>query len=360
MYPLTVRILSNMYTKQKLQVKWNDCTSPKFNVTNGVRQGGVLSPLLFSIYIDELLEKLKARGIGCYIGHHFVGALGYADDIILLCPSVAGLKKMIRICEDYANEHSILFNGNKSKYLIFGEYKYNPTLKVNNEVVSRCESALHLGHLLHTKHTNNELIDKAIKDFNRSYHGFMSKFGSCNTTTKNKLFHQYCSAMYGSQLWDMDSEKADAMLTQWRKAHRMILGVPQHSHKAILPLIANNMPIECILDCKYISFYKSISSSENKMVNYMVKARLYKSTSTFGRNMGHLLRTYGLTIEDIMIMTKNKIKDFCYSKWISHINVDYPIYAQVIREMIEMKEERCKKIFMNEDCNRIMKIHSTI
>ncbi|CAL4123305.1 unnamed protein product, partial [Meganyctiphanes norvegica] len=64
MCPLTVRLLLNMYTTQKLQVKWNSNISPKFDVTNGVRQGGVLSPLLFSVYIDELLEKLKRNGIG--------------------------------------------------------------------------------------------------------------------------------------------------------------------------------------------------------------------------------------------------------------------------------------------------------
>ena len=85
MCPLTVRLLLNMYTNQKLQVKWNSCKSPKFKVTNGVRQGGVLSPRLFSVYVDELLERLKINGAGCHIGHHFIGALGYADDIVLLC-----------------------------------------------------------------------------------------------------------------------------------------------------------------------------------------------------------------------------------------------------------------------------------
>ena len=45
---------------------------------------------------------------------------------------------MIKICEDYANEHDILFNGKKSKYLVFGPYKYNHTVRVNNEIVEKC------------------------------------------------------------------------------------------------------------------------------------------------------------------------------------------------------------------------------
>ena len=163
MCPLTIRLLLNMYIQQKLQVKWNNHTTYKFNVTNGVRQGGVLSPFLFSVYMDELLVTLKNNGVGCHMGHHFVGAFGYADDIILLCPSLEGMREMVKICEDYATLHNILFNGKKSVYLIFGDYKYNVSLTVKNEKVPRSDSALHLGHFLHTMNTNNEMTEYAIK-----------------------------------------------------------------------------------------------------------------------------------------------------------------------------------------------------
>ena len=63
-----------------------------------VRNGGILSPILFYVYFDELLKRLESSGMGCYIGHHLCGCVGYADDFKLLCPSVNGLRSMINVC----------------------------------------------------------------------------------------------------------------------------------------------------------------------------------------------------------------------------------------------------------------------
>ena len=68
MCPLVMRLLLQTYLDQKLCVKWNDTSSEMFGVTNGVRQGGILSPLLFGVFIDELLCKLQNSGFGCRIG----------------------------------------------------------------------------------------------------------------------------------------------------------------------------------------------------------------------------------------------------------------------------------------------------
>ena len=51
-----------------------------------MKQGGVLSPILFSVYIDELLTRLKHSGYGCMVGHVYCGAFAYADDIALVAP----------------------------------------------------------------------------------------------------------------------------------------------------------------------------------------------------------------------------------------------------------------------------------
>ena len=79
-------------------VWWNNSLSDSFCISNGVRQGGVLSPILFAIYIDCLLEMLESSGVGCCYGGSFVGALAYADDVVLLAPCTSALRLMLHIC----------------------------------------------------------------------------------------------------------------------------------------------------------------------------------------------------------------------------------------------------------------------
>ena len=74
--PLSViRFLSSWYHVQQVSVRWSQSLSDSFSVS----QGSVLSPVLFSVYLDELLEKLSNSGVGCHWGGSFVGALCYAE-----------------------------------------------------------------------------------------------------------------------------------------------------------------------------------------------------------------------------------------------------------------------------------------
>ena len=93
-----VRFLSSWYSSQMMKVRWDKSLSSPFHVSNGVRQGGVLSPVLFSVYLDGLLQKLADSGVGCHWGHLFAGAVCYADDIVLLAPCPSALRILLNIC----------------------------------------------------------------------------------------------------------------------------------------------------------------------------------------------------------------------------------------------------------------------
>ena len=110
--PIFIRILFFIYSNQACDVSWNSSYSDRFSVSNGVRQGAVSSPLLFSIYIDGLLSLLRRSGLGCRIDSFFYGVLGYADDLLLLSASRSGLQAMVRICETFAKEMKLKFSTN--------------------------------------------------------------------------------------------------------------------------------------------------------------------------------------------------------------------------------------------------------
>lgn len=88
-------------------MSWDSCNFRYFGTANGVKQGGVLSPTLFIVYIDELINTLKASGLGCHVGQHYIGALGYADDITLLSPCVKSLNEMLIVCSKFAKEFNV-------------------------------------------------------------------------------------------------------------------------------------------------------------------------------------------------------------------------------------------------------------
>ena len=105
---------------QRLQVQWNqNYFSDSFSVSNGVRQGSVLSPVLFAIYLDGLLDELSDSGVGCYWRWLFAGAICYADDVVLLAPCASALLIMLTICDTYAKSHGLLFNTAKTQLIRF-------------------------------------------------------------------------------------------------------------------------------------------------------------------------------------------------------------------------------------------------
>ena len=71
-------------------IKWGQSTTSLFTVSNDVKQGGILSPRSFAVYVDVLSKHLHDARSGCFIWHQCINHVMYADDICLLAPSALG------------------------------------------------------------------------------------------------------------------------------------------------------------------------------------------------------------------------------------------------------------------------------
>ena len=145
-----VRFLLSWYSSQECCVRWGSCCSRSFSVSNGVRQGNVLSPLLFALYLDDLLSDLAESGVGCYWGNMFAGCLCYADDIVLLAPCQSALRIMLKICCDYASNNGLEFNSSKSQLICFRKSSrctHPISIHMNGQLLHLSDEVYHLGHI---------------------------------------------------------------------------------------------------------------------------------------------------------------------------------------------------------------------
>ena len=128
--PIVVRILIYIYRNQTAKVQWKGEFSKEIPIKNGVRQGAVISPIFFNFYMDKLFSRLELSRNGCRLEDFFAGCFGYADDLLILCPSRRGLQEMIDIAQNYVKEHNISFSTHqvpsksKTKGMVFQRKRF--------------------------------------------------------------------------------------------------------------------------------------------------------------------------------------------------------------------------------------------
>ena len=308
---VVARLLAFMYCNQECRVKWCYEVSHNFRVCNGVKQGGVLSPLLFNIYIDVLLERLAKSGQGCHVGKMFAGCLEYADDVVLLSPTVDALENMLKICEKYSVDFSIKFNTSKSKLLVFSENPTNVKVNFQGNTIPQVKSETHVGHLMsNSPHMQERRVSQACKTLIGQFNLLSVKLGFCSPEVLYFLFQNYCMSLYGCQLWDYSNESVMAsVFVTWRKCVRNIFSIPYNTHCNLVHLIAQDSSVRVKLHKRYFKFFNNASKSNNTLVSMMSRLVINGSGSAACRSVNFICSTYDLNKYDISLSLLSKLKD---------------------------------------------------
>jgi hypothetical protein len=158
-------------------IKWGNCFSYFFPLKAGVRQGGVLSPILFSIYMDSLIDKISSSKYGCYISCINFSIIMYADDIVLLAPTVTGLQMLLLACENELNSLDMRLNTKKSVCLRFGtafDALCAPVVTCNNITIQWTHSFRYLGVYFVTGRLLRCSFDEAKCKYYRAFNAIHS------------------------------------------------------------------------------------------------------------------------------------------------------------------------------------------
>ena len=351
--PTIIKLLIYMYTKQDLRVKWNNTNSESFRCTNGVKQGGVLSPILFCIYIDELLTRLKTADTGCHIGHLFAGAFGYADDVSLAAPSVKATKSMLKICETFAYEYDVQFNSSKSMMIVFNTTQKVPSISFNGEIIKVVENAQHLGSFI--GHNHNVLnIDKACNRIVGDTNVVLSRFGRCTVDVVNNLFNTFCTNFYGSALWNLADKYMERFVISWRKCVKRIWNLPMRTRSSLLAPILGKPDLKDQLLLRFTNFYTGCLSSSNNIISLISKVVVHSKTDV---------------AENIkMVAWKARLNTFhihecaagLYGRLNKVCNIECTDEVDVIKELCRVRDGTITCNFNSHDINELLMLICTL
>ena len=346
--PLIMRMLITMYKFNNLNIEWGSKTSENIPMTNGVKQGGILSPILFNIYLMPLFTNIQNSGVGCYMGDCPAMIYGYADDIVILAPTIHALRKLILLCEKYSEEFNLKFNADKSMIMCFINERINIdrsniNVHLNGKKLQMGDLYKHLGIEISNK---NSLIDftSIIKDMKIKCNVIMKEFASQNMNTRIKLFNSHCLSLYGCPLWDLQSKNINTIEIAWRKCARYVLGVPSRTHNNLLPYLIKSNDILTTIHKRMINFFIKGLSHDNEKVKFVFNQCLLENYSYIKRNINIIIDKNNLQYNQLLINKRINIIGNNDENWLLNI----------LNELLSMRENKFFDFLSQSEINYLI------
>ena len=190
------------YREQEFMVWWGNSLSMTFRCSNGIRQEGQLSPLLYDVYTDDLNHYLQATGVGCYVRGAWVNSPSYADDMVLLAPMVTALQTLLEVCRAYAASYDIVYITTKIVCMLVrpkqSQGRYSTRVRLGNEL-SFVQEFRYLWHVM-TADSRDKDIKKQFMKQNAVGNMLAKKFLFAPIEAKIQLFKSYFYPIYGCAL----------------------------------------------------------------------------------------------------------------------------------------------------------------
>ena len=303
--------------------------SEMISVKNGVKQGGILSPILFCIYFDNLINKLVNSSVGCYMGHLCLAVLAYADYVVILAPTASAAGHLLSLCDELAVEFDVKFNAAKSKCIYFPPLSHyilhksgtKPCFSVGGSVIDYADSWPHLGHILNNHNTDCDDIINRRNVLVRQANDVICYFAKLSPVVKLRLLYSYCSSLYGAELWNLNSPELAAIGVSWRKALKRVWNLPFGTHSHILYALCGKWSIEDEVRRRCLRFIVSCLSSNCSIVRDVVKMCFtsFPATSLLGSNVLYCASEYNANISDLLHCNTDSVSNILERSYFCNI-----------------------------------------
>ncbi len=269
-----INILHIWFSVSGTIIKWGECFSKMVYPIVGVRQGSVLSPLLFSVYVDDMLRCLHRSKIGCQIKYIYFNAFMYADDLLLVSISISDLQKLLVICELEFLKIDMCTNVSKSMCLRVGP-RYNacvtPVL-IDKKPITWNKALKYLGITILSGKSLRYDFHPAKAKFFGSLNNILGKIGT--TSAVRVLLHltySKCSPIltYGLEAIRIDFKAFDNLANVHNSIFAKLFGTFDRSVIECCHYYTGYLTFADSLDLKRFQFLCKLSESICSPAHYM-------------------------------------------------------------------------------------------
>lgn len=298
--------IREMYKNSKCRVLYKGKYSCEFTVSQGTRQGGKLSPLMYLVFIDGLINELQMSDLGLSIYNIYFGSPTVADDMTLLSYSRAGMECMLKICYDYSLKWRYLYNANKCATVIFNEQKSSSRLPfyLGPDPIPFANGYKHLGVKCDNVLSSSESMRDACNKLRGTYLNICNIGIDPEHFSAKTLSHIYSStivpkAIYGCELWNNYSKHDE---NQLNLAHKFCIKHMQGFNKSMSTNYSlctiNCTSISDMIDIKKLSFFGQLCRLDPKyLIKEIFNNRLIRFLNVDKQTLGFIPDVYTLIVK---------------------------------------------------------------
>ena len=260
-------IIDSLYSDSKECIRWKGEDSAHFDTKQGVKQGSIISPMLYKAYINDLLNTLQRNQMGALIGDQFIGSPTCADDVLLISFNQHELQAMLNVCQEYSNLHGYEIHPGKSSVTILyqprGEQETSRDWILGDAAVTKDDRFTHLGIEWRKGKTTPDVLVNISKARRAAYALLRTGLHGCDglgPTASLKLISLYVTPclLHGLEAAVLDRNSINLLDVFFRKLLRQVQTLPESTATEAVYWLAGVLPIEAQYHRKILTLAGSI------------------------------------------------------------------------------------------------------
>jgi exonuclease III len=300
-----IRAIRSLYQGHSARVRVDGNLSREFSVELGVKQGCVMSTELFKVFVNDLIEKLRAAD--CAVGNSatvrsaavMLSCLMFADDLVIVADTQRQLQLLADILKEWCEDNALRVNASKTKVMVVGPRGHKAKINLAGTTLEVVKEYKYLGMILSNDLSWNKHVSYVLGKMKKRIGEFSFLFGNNGLSVGARLQVYRCLVLsvitYGAGVWQMTDHQLRQLELAHRAALKRILKTSRTTTTAAVLADTGMLSVERLMEESVLKFAGRLKRmDQSRLVHQQFNATLEDPRHPWTRRLKRLLNLYEL------------------------------------------------------------------